>query len=361
MKKLIHIVAAGLVAMVPFNTKAQSVKYTYEKNDPFDIRNFSASIDPFFFELNGHNANSGSTGYAFGWGVRAEHMMGKSLLLNFDSRMSFGTNNYRLSNKNTYNYFNMEGGIGLVLSNRTVSRNLPIILSRTTSYSGNYQTTTTVYIKGGVPAKVRSIIAFRLGVQQYVNTLNYDSKNLGDSLLKFSSGGTSYTYREAKTASTSPVFNYTETAATGTSVVNMTVPQLGGITITSLYGGFQFRTIHNLVIDVEGYGTRSNIRYSDFFIDVMYAPVFHLTDFKSNGVTYDVKYDKTTPFGWRIGGFQRHPKEQGFSFKWELGSRPGFKADPGKSVPVNVKNMYFMMTMGLYVPLKVKPIYMGDQ
>ena len=105
----------------------------------------------------------------------------------------------------------------------------------------------------------------------------------------------------------------------------------------------------------------SNIRYSDFFIDVMYAPIFHLTDFKSNGVTYNVKYDKTTSFGWRIGGFSRHPKEQGFSFKWELGSRPGFKSDPSKSVPVNVKNMYFMMTMGLYVPLKVKPIYMGDQ
>ena len=72
----------------------------------------------------------------------------------------------------------MEGGIGLVLSNRTVNRTYRSFLAALPHYSGNYQTTTTVYIKGGVPAKIRSIIAFRVGAQQYVNTLNYDSKNM---------------------------------------------------------------------------------------------------------------------------------------------------------------------------------------
>lgn len=315
---------------------AQSISYKYVRDDPFDIKNFSAAIDPFFVDMNGHNS------YSFGWGVRAEHMMGKVLLANFDFRSGFGTNHYRKSNDNTRNYFNMEGGLGLIFSNKAKTKNVPIILSQTTS--GN--TRTTRYIKGGVPAKCRLIVALRGGFNQYTNTLNYEK--LSDSLLMVND----MTYRDAKKG-----YAFKDTVST----VKADLSRVGGIAITSFYGGLQFRTIRNLLIDVDGYGYRGNITYSDFYIDVLFAPLVGLKNFKNpDGTVYDIKYKETSHLGWRFGWFMRKPKDQGFSFKLELGSRPGFKAMKNTNLPVNMRNMYCTMTFGLYVPFKLKPMYTGE-
>ena len=336
MKKHIYSFILAFLLINTGLTKAQSISYDYVRNDPFDIKNFSFAIDPFFIDVNGHNS------YAFGWGLRAEHMMGKRLLANFDMRTGFGTNLYRKSNDNTRNYFNMEGGLGLIFFNKTRVRNVPIILSQSTS--GN--TRTTVSIKGGVPAKSRLIVALRGGFQQYTNTLDY--KNFVDTLLTVN--GMPY-----KTAKDSYVFK----DISGTTVQD--IAQVGGIAITSLYAGLQFRTIRDLVIDVSGYGTRSNIRYSDFYIDVLFAPVIAVRDFKNtDGTKYEVKYDQMSRLGWRIGWFWRKPKDQGFSAKFEFGSRPGFKAPKDVNIPVNKKNLYATITFGLYIPLKIKPVYEGE-
>lgn len=314
--------------------RAQSLNWTVEHDDPFDIKNFSASIDPLFIDMNGHNS------YSFGWGLRGEYMMGKRILANVDMRTGFGTNLYRKSNENTRNYYTLEGGLGFAFVNRMKVKNVPIILSQTTS--GN--TRTTYYIRGGVPAKCRLIVAVRGGFSQYTNSLNYEK--LPDSLLTF--GGT--TYKEAKEKGI-----FRDTTAGGTDI-----PQVGGIALTTIYGGIQFRSIRNLLIDVEGWGMRGNITYSDFFVDVLFAPVIGLKDFQSNGERFDVKYKDLSHFGWRIGWFMRKPKEQGFSFKLEAGSRPGFKAPENTSIPVNPRNLYCMVTFGLYIPLKIKPMYEGD-
>lgn len=340
MKKILYTLSLALLTALVADLKAQSVSYTYVKNNPFDTKNFSAAIDPLFIDMNGHN------GYAFGWGVRGEYMMGKTLLFNVDSRFGFGTQDYRKSNVNTRNYFNMEGGLGLIFYQKTRTRNVPIILSQTTS--GN--TRTTVSIRGGVPAKCRLIVALRGGVQQYNNTLNY--KNLADSLLTFNGE----TYKQAKVDTKSTVFNDTVHKLT-----NVTDP-LGAFSSTSIYAGFQFRTIRDLVIDVDGYGYRGNIRYSDFFIDIMFAPVVKIRDFKNaDGTTYNVKYDGMSHLGWRLGWFWRKPKDQGFSAKFEFGSRPGFKAPTNTNIPVNIKNLYAMLTFGLYIPLKIHPFYGGEE
>jgi len=334
MKKIYTYILA-LVVLNTALTRAQSITYNYVRNDPYNIKNLSFSIDPFFVDVNGHN------GYAFGWGIRAEHMMGKRLLINFDMRTGFGTHDYRKSNVNTRNYFAMEAGLGLILSNKVKTKNLRIVLSESTS--GNVKTTTT--IGGGVPAKCRSIVALRGGIAQYANTLDY--KNLNDSLLTFN--GTPY-----KTAQAKGMF-------TDSSDVSKITPlnQFGGIAMMTLYGGFQFRKIWDLVVDVSGYGTRGNIRYSDFYIDFLFAPIVGIKDFKNtDGRNYTVKYDGVSHIGYRIGWFFRKPRDQGFSWKVELGSRPGFKAETGKYI--NPKNLYAMITFGLYIPLKIKPVYNGE-
>jgi hypothetical protein len=335
MKKIYTLLFAGFL-IGNYIVKAQSISYDYVRNDPFDIKNLTFAIDPFFVDVNGHNS------YSFGWGIRAEHMMGKRLLANFDARFGFGTNLYRKSNDNTRNYFNMEGGLGLIFVNRVKTKNVPIILSSSTS--GNIKTT--LSIKGGVPAKCRLIVALRGGFSQYTNTLDY--KNLTDTLLTVN--GVPY-----KTAKDSYIFK----DSSGAAVAN--IPQVGGISILSVYGGLQFRSIRNLIIDVAGYGQRGNIVYSDFYVDVLFAPLVGIKDFKNtDGTRYDVKYDEISRLGWRLGWFWRKPKDQGFSWKFEFGSRPGFKAPKNVSVPVNKKNLYAMVTFGLYIPLKIKPVYDGE-
>ncbi len=337
MKKIIYL----LLTLVTLNVtllKAQSVSYTYVRNDPYNYKNFSLAIDPLFIDVNGHN------GYAYGWGVRAEHMLGRRLLANFDVRTGFGTNLYRKSNNNTRNYFNMEGGLGLIFFNKVRTRNVPIILSQSSSTSGNVRTTTTIRIRGGVPAKCWLIVALRGGLQQYTNSLDY--KNLPDTLLTFNGKN----YKDSKNDKT-----FKDT------IKNTSVDQVGGIALTSIYGGIQFRNIRDLLIDVDGWGYRSNIRYSDFYVDVLFAPIVGIKDFSNpNGTKYDVKYEKVSHFGWRAGWFIRQPKEQGFSVKFEFGSRPGFKTPGNTNIPVNIRNMYCMLTYGLYIPLKLKPIYQGE-
>lgn len=316
--------------------KSQSINYTYLHDDPFDMKNFSFALDPMWMEANGHN------GYAFGWGLRAEHMMGKRFLANVDFRTGFGTNLYRKSNDNTRNYFNTEGGLGLIFYNKMRRKNVPIILSQTTS--GN--TKTTYYIKGGVPANCRLIVALRGGMGEYANSINYDKMN--DTL--FSVGGE--TYKSAVAGKT-----FVDT----TGKANLTVSHVGGIAITSFYGGIQFRNIRNLLIDVDGWGVRGNIIYSDFYIDLLFAPIIGLKDFTNpDGTVYKVDYSEKARLGWRFGWFARKPKDQGFSIKFEVGSRPGFKAPKNTSVPLNKQNLYGMFTFGLYIPFKIQPMYSGE-
>jgi hypothetical protein len=351
MKKILYTLSIACLSLVSVNLKAQMVSYSYVRNNPFDIKNFSASIDPLFADINAHN------GYSFGWALRGEYMMGKRLFLNFDSRMGFGTNHYRKSNENTKNYFVMDGGLGLIFSNKVHNRRVRVILSQSTS--GNVRTTTSI----SVPAKVRTIVGLRGGFMQYNNTLKYDNKNIADSLLMFSGAGHTFSYKQAK-ADSGMIFKEVHTTTDGTVTTTTTkdVDQLGGISMVSLYGGLQFRTIRDLLVDVEGYGYRGNSVYQDFFIDVLFAPVVKIKDYSNpDGRTYDVKYDKVSHFGWRLGWFWRKPKDQGFSAKFEFGSRPGFKAPSNTSIPVNPANLYAAISFGLYIPLNIKPVYHGEE
>lgn len=342
MKKSIYIIAFSAVALLAVKTQAQSVTYRINKDDPYDIKNFSLAIDPLWIDANGQN------GYSFGWGLRMDHMMGKILLVNADFRSAFGTNGYRISDKNTKNYFYFEGALGLIISHKTKTRNVPIILSSSSYSSGGYTYTRTLSIKGGVPAKIRSIVALRGGLYQMTNALSYNDKLLNDSILTFTNKNTGVE-RSLKDNKVVP------------DSMKFTIGEWGGISSTAIFAGFNFRNIRQLVVDVDGWGYRSNIMFQDFFIDGIFSPVTVIknhTDSKS-GDKLDVKYKSRNVFGWRMGWMFRKPKDQGFSWKFEFGRRPGLAAVENKSF-VNFKNWYCMFTYGLYVPLKVKPIYRGE-
>lgn len=325
MKKIIYTLQLFALTFVATNLSAQSVTYRVTKNDAYDIKNFSLAIDPCFVDVNGQN------GYSFGWGLRADYLMGKRLQLNVDFRNGFGTKGYKIGDDNTRNYFYFEGAAGLTLSHKTRTRNLKIILSQSSHSSGGYTYTSTVSIKGGVPGQVRSFIMLHGGVYQMGNSLNY--ANLKDTLVKFKGNGHEFTYKDSAAKASS----------------------YGAYASTAIFGGFNFKTIRQLILDVDGYGVRGNVAYSDFFIDGIFAPVLLIKDYKMNGKTYDVSYGKTSYLGWRVGYCLRKPKDQGFSLKFEFGQRPGYRAPDNKSA-INLQNWYCMFTYGLYIPLKVKPV-----
>lgn len=318
-------IAAGLLFTLEAYSQG-SVTYRVTKDDPYDVKNFSLAIDPLFFDVNGQN------GYAFGWGMRADYLMGKRLQWNFDMRNGFGTKGYNINDKNTRNYTAYEGTIGLVLRNKVKTRNLPIILSQSSYSSGGYTYTRTVSIKGGVPAKIRRLTMLQGGAYLMGNSVKYDLLN--DSLVTFEKDATTFSFKDSASALNA----YGATAA------------------TVFFGGFNFKKIHQLIVDVDGYGLRANKRYSDFFIHAMFAPILTMKNYEHNGVKYNVKYDNKKLIGWRMGWMYRQPKDQGFSVKFEFGQRPlmGTKSEtPDK---FNFTDMYAMFTYGLYVPLRVKPI-----
>jgi hypothetical protein len=333
MKKILHTIAFIFTLFSINSVHAQSVTWDVLKDDPYDIKNFSFAIDPLFSEISGQN------GYSFGWGIRAEYMMGKRLQAGFDMRTAFGTQGYRISNDNTRNFFYTEANVGIILINKLRRRNVPIILSQSTS--GNVRTT--VSIKGGVPANIRRVTSFRGGIYQMTNSLSY--KYLNDSLTTFSGGSSDFKLKDS--ISNSHFAN-----------------QYGGFASTAVFGGFNFRRIAQLSIDVDGYGIRNYIRYSDFYIDGIFSPIVLIKDFSTpSGDSYKVKYDNISYIGWRVGWAWRKPKDQGFSAKFEFGNRPGPKApvkDAKAAVPVNFNNFYATLTFGLYIPLKIKPVYEGE-
>lgn len=322
-------VAAGIIFSLGAYSQG-SVTYRVTKDDPYDIKNFSIAIDPLFMDINGTNA------FAFGWGIRIDHLMGKRLQWNFDMRQGFGTMGYIMTNNNTRNYTVYEGALGLVLSHKTKTRNLPIVLSSSSYSSGGYTYTKTVSIKGGVPAKIRRLIMLQAGAYQLGNSQAYEL--LYDSLLTFEKDATTFTFKDS-------VESFKNVNGT-----------FGALASTCIFGGFNFKKIHQLIVDVDGWGYRSNKAYSDFFIHAMFSPVLTLKNYEHYGVKYNVKYDNKKLIGWRMGWVYRQPKDQGFSMKFEFGQRPMMGTSAAEGTSFNFKNMYMMFTYGLYVPLKVKPI-----
>src|SRR3954470_7402989 len=124
MKTIIKAILLSVVVFATVKAQAQTVSYTVSKDDAYDIKNFTLAIDPFWMDFNGQN------GASFGWGFRADYLMGKALQFNFDYRQGFGTTGYRISDKNTKNYGYKEGGIGLTLSDKAKRKNMRIILSQ---------------------------------------------------------------------------------------------------------------------------------------------------------------------------------------------------------------------------------------
>jgi hypothetical protein len=326
MKKLIYLSLLILPAMVELN--AQTVTYKVTKDDPYDIKNLTISVDPLFLDVNGMN------GVSAGWGARAEYTGGRKFTASFDFRNGFGTMGFDPDSNNTRNYMAFEGKVGLTLSDKSRATNFRIILEKSSYSSGGYTYTTTRYFM--CPGTTRSTITFNAGMYNLNNNFKYKngSTNEDSSTVKdilFEKDGKEVRRGDSLWKAWDLSSKY------------------GGFSSISVTAGFTFRKIHNLFVDVDGWGPRSNSILSDFYIDAMFAPVISLKDytFGTSGDKWKVKAEGKRAIGWRMGWFIRRPKNQGFSQKFELGQRPGIKTEK------YLTGCYMMYTFGLYIPLKV--------
>ncbi len=335
MKKQILFTLLG--SWIVLFSQAQTVNYKVLKDDPNDLP-LQLSLDPFYAEMSGGSAR-------LGWGLRVTALFRKIVVFNFDIRkayldvegrqhvngslMSPGTDGLK---KQTV----IEGGGALTFSDKTKSTYLSVVLSSSTTTSGNYQTTHTKYIT--VPGSVRKINGLHLGINQ---------TNLA---LEFSEGKSgSFTAFNTSNPADFTGFGEYGTTYHGSDIYD-------GYTMlntTSIYAGLAHKRVTNLTVATD-YSRRKkgNRIYYDFYFDMMYGAVMHFADITAvDGTTFEVKNSDMKRMGWRFGWMYGGSSKSYFTYKAEFGSKPGYV---GQHKGFLSTRFYLFLSMGWSIPFKAK-------
>ncbi|MCB9252932.1 MAG: hypothetical protein H6605_10725 [Flavobacteriales bacterium] len=325
----------SLLVCFSYFSFSQTHSYKILKDDPSNPKRFTIHLDPFYAEAWGTNIT-------LGYGVRGDVLLTKRLSLNgafrkayldmnarshFDGSLAVPKNDF---NKLTY----MEASGSLHLIDKIKKKPLKVVLSSSTTYSGNYKYTHTKYIM--VPGSVRRITGIHGGVSFLNTAIDFDE---GDAIStwKATQGNETVTFGDyGKTVHGSSVYNGYSQMRTAT-----------------LFGGLTLKSITNLATKVEGYSkTKGNFSYVDFFADVMFAPVLSYQDVKfKDGTTFKLENNSNKRTGWRIGMSWKNPTKTYLSYSFEFGQRPGYE---GEKKGVLNNRTYLNLVMGWSIPFNLK-------
>jgi hypothetical protein len=108
---------------------------------------------------------------------------------------------------------------------------------------------------------------------------------------------------------------------------------------TGIYGGLNFRSIRDLLIQTDSYGEKSTRVLSDFYLDFLFTPLVRYSlrpntkqaMFKDLDIS--IPENKKKLLGWRVGYSYASGKTVGFTAKIEAGQQPGI---PGNGFFMNV-------------------------
>ncbi|HQQ93142.1 MAG TPA: hypothetical protein PLQ93_01200 [Bacteroidia bacterium] len=336
MKKDLLLTVLAFITVLGMH--AQDVSYTVKNDDPYDIRNLCISLDPFYADAWGTNAN-------LGFGARADLYLWKLMSVSADFRRAYLDMNARehvdgslpkpLEELKKQLY--LEAGAQLTFFERSKERDLKVVLSSSSSSSGRYTTTHTRYIM--VPGTLRKVKQLRAGLISSRTAIDiqdagedpdntFSAKQVGDTAsFKFGPYG--------KSVDGSPIY--------------------GGYTMMNLYmvyGGISAKRITNLILDTD-YGRKGNEFIYDFYLDVLYAPIIKFKNvYTVGGKEWEVSSSDVKNLGWRFGVSARRSVRSFMSYRMELGSRPGFVGGQG----VLATNLYLMITFGWSIPIKIKAL-----
>jgi hypothetical protein len=324
-------------------SQAQTVHYTIVEDNPY-FSNFQVNLLPFYVDAASNNNLS------LGFAVEAKAVVKKLVTLNlywehpYAAGMDWGYHFATVGIFSTptktpivhFQHFELGGTYHLRERTKVKTRNVTL---KSTS-DGRYNYTTSI----GVPTTVLVITGIRAGLYSYktaITARQYGTVqgDLGDKGV-ISSDGTHFggaANLNASGVKEDPYFN-TE------SSTNMRV--LG------IYAGISTTHTHRVILDADGYGRKGMEKWTNFFADVIIAPV-RIDDFQgTNGKNYalsggQAKGFETRPFGLRAGyeySFVR--KHVGFYAKTEMGMKPG----------LSKSHFYCMLTWGLTIHGKIKAL-----
>jgi hypothetical protein len=324
-----------LLLLLSFVSFSQKLSYKVIKDEPNKIKKFTVHLDPFFVD-------AWSTNSTLGFGARADLMFLKRFSGNLTFRKAYLDMNARTHadaslakpkngfSKMTY----IEPSVAFHLRDRLKKRDVKVVLSSNTTYSGNYQTTHTKYIM--VPGTVRRITAARGGLF-FVNTaIDMDE---GDAIKTWT----------ATNGNEKVSFGDFGTTIHGSSVYNG-YTQMRQVT---LFGGLSFKSITNLKAEVEGYSKpRGNYNFYDFYVDYMFAPVLNFQDVKfADGTKFTLSNSTTKRTGWRVGMLWKNANRAYLSYGFEFGQRPGYE---GNDKGFLNSRSFLNLVMGVSIPYDLK-------
>ncbi|MEN9523809.1 MAG: hypothetical protein RL065_2186 [Bacteroidota bacterium] len=316
-----------------FFANAQSVSYKTILDDPKSVPNLRTSIDPFYADMYQGEPH-------IGWGFRGEFKFLKLFIANIDYRKAYldmtydGNINDGARPDYTATDFGLnkanwlEVGGGLVFADWTKAKNLKVVLSSSTSYSGNYKTTHTKYIM--VPGHLRHIANIRGGFIRNSTAVELNDETKGYCL----------NVKDNKDTLKFGFAPWTATTSTYATTVTTMLNQFG------FYAGISYKTITNLKIDADGYRKKGNRVTWDLYADLITMPRMHFVDVMNatGSKTYSFQSEKLSKMGWRVGVLAYNQSKVGLSFKSEFGKMPNY-ATTQKGILGN--QFYLMLTMGI--------------
>lgn len=305
---------------------AQNIHYKTLEDDPYAIKPFTLHLDPFFVD-------AWWTDITMGWGLRADYHLGRIGSLNLEFRKPYldmiYSNHKSESPKNIKNQTWLETTAAFNLVDKAKTRSVRITLSSSSYSSGGYTYTNTKFFNTN--AEVRKIFSVRGGMY---------------------SVSTGYKSGDAKAYYIGQVVDPNNTSSTMEDTVWASGDKM--FRSMAIIGGISLKSITNITVAVDDWGTRRNSSYSDFYVDFMFAPVIGL-DKELNtvdGKEYDLESDNLKRMGWRMGWAYKSPVRTFMSYKFEFGARPGYKGAEGSSKILSPR-AFLEMTIGVSIPFKI--------
>lgn len=311
-----------LSALSAYVVDAQTVRYKVKKDDPKDFKNFMLHLDPLMMDCYFTNLSAGVA-------VRADYMLGKVLDVSAQYRKPYFDMNYNSLKDETVGFYGkngikqmsyMEATAQLHFLDKIKPTNHRVVFYKSTSTSGNYQTTTTKFVD--IPGHVRKIKSLRGGAIWHNTSVDFDGLfgTEGEWSGKMEGDTTTVYFSQGGTMMRSMVF----------------------------YGGLSGQTIANFKVLTDKYGMKYITPWNSFYVDVMFAPVLNFADVISsaNNATYTVENAKINRIGWRVGYVIRNHKGPGMTMALNFGSRPGIVGEGGIMSP----RLFFDMNVGVGIP-----------
>lgn len=331
MKKILFTACCTLCILM---TKAQDVNYKILTDDTYGLKNASVCLDPFY-------ADTWGTNVTLGFDVRADYMLINIASFNAEFRNAYLDMNARdhfdgslpmaKNGLKKMKYLELGGAFNLVDKTRDAS--LKVVLSSTSYTVGNTRYTNTKYIM--VPGQRRTILQVRGGLTTSTTAIDMgDEDEIAPNFKATAKGDT-----------TSFVFGSFGEDVDGSAIY-------GGYTMmrmVNLHAGFSLKRITNLIISTDNYGNRSNASLNDLYLDVLFAPVVSFSDVKTvGGKEWDISNTDMKRLGWRAGWSTRSSSRSFLTYKFEFGSRPGFR---GKKSLIG-SNAFLFLSMGWSIPFR---------